>query len=79
MLESWNYQDVVRSVEALRSHHLSPGERYTVSELVLDATADRIASRALRRAAHDLQGSDPSVHIIVNWLLERAAEYHEQS
>ena len=77
MIESWNYQDVVRSAEALKSHR---GEEYTnalVSEWVLDATADRIAARALRRAAHALNGSDPSIDPVVEWLLNRASEYLE--
>jgi hypothetical protein len=72
MSESWNYADLVRSVEVLRAHH---GKKYTdalISELVLDATANRIAARALRSAAQELNGSDPSIDPVVEWLFERA-------
>lgn len=42
------------------------------ARIVLKATAPDIAARALRLAAHDLNGSDPAVDLVVEWLLTRA-------
>jgi hypothetical protein len=47
------------------------------SKAVLDATSRRIASRAVRKAAHDLNGSDPSIDIVVQWLLKRASDIRD--
>lgn len=47
------------------------------AEAVLDATSRRIASRAVRKAAHDLDGSDPSIDPVVKWLLKRAGDIRD--
>lgn len=61
--------DVELGADALS---LNRGQLLRESKIVLDATSRGIVVRALRQAAHDLGGSDPSVQTFRTWLLDRA-------
>jgi len=65
--------DVVAFMEAA-SEYWEDGRFTLGTDVGLTAVAPTIAARAVRQAARDLDGSDPSVDPVVQWLLARARE-----
>jgi hypothetical protein len=68
--------DVTIMLEAMKDPPASL-TAHMVAVRGLDAVASRIASRAVRKAAHDLDGSDPSIDLVVQWLLKRAGDIRD--